>query len=54
MQVEELLEIIQEVFSEMRASAFCGCYEGDLVDRYPAGVEQFKEKFIQKVSAHKG
>ena len=42
-------DVIDEVFSEMSASSFCSCHEGDLDFRYAEGVRQFKLKFADKV-----
>ena len=41
-------KLIDEVFGEMKASSFCSCHEGDLNDRYWAGVQTFKKLFAKK------
>lgn len=47
--MKSVYDIIDDVFSQMDASSFCSCYEGDMYERYPEGVDQFKVLFTLKL-----
>lgn len=46
-----VIDAASAAFAEMRPSDFCGCYEGDLTDDYPDGVEEFIKRLTNNLKA---